>query len=382
MNSLKPIGSFKANGPSDFEKIQNVHNINECIKLAHKGMGEEDNLTSDFFGYKDLDKEEIVNKINNCDDLLKYYKSLDCNDKKSVKPQFLSSTRFANQFPIIGRFQELGCKNKQAFKGVLDNACKIKEKYPHSECWLSSNDKTKNAIFGDNGDINIYVTPEDPSLNPKMSKQQLQLKKINNDISTKMDDMKALQNDILYNKLYKRAIKTGKTFDEVHKEYIDEQNNKEKNNTMNKISKLITNLSKKREKEATTDEILNSLLQEKNRSLQETKEKINNNNSTIDYINNRISYLSSKINTNNKEYTEKSKYLDYIKILIFVLIAALIIILIYKGKEAMPEIKKQVNKVVNTIKEVPSQIGNSVSNIGNTLSFDNINKMISQGFNF
>lgn len=382
MSSLKPIGSFKENGPSDFEKIDNVHDINECVKLAHRGMGEKDNLPSDFFGYKDLDKDEIVNKINDCDDLLKYYKSLDCNDKKMVKPQLLSSTKFANQFPIIGKFQELGCKNKSAFRGVLNNSCKIKEKYPHGECWLSSNDKTKNSIFSNNGNINIYVTPEDPLLNPKMTKQQLQLKKINGDISNKMDKMKSIQNDILYNKLYKRAIKTGKTFDEVHKEYIEQQNNKQKNNTMGRIGKLINNLTNKREKEATTDEILNDLLQEKNKTLQETQKKIKNNNSTIDYINNRISYLSRKININNKEYNQKSKYLDYIKNLFLIIFVLIIIFIGYKGKEAIPQIKEQANKIFNTIKEVPSQIGNSVSNMTNTLSFDYINKMINEGFTF
>ena len=381
MNSLKPIGSFKENGPADFEKTQYVHDIDECIKLAQRGMGE-DNLSSDYFGYKKLDNNEIVNKINNCDDLLKYYKSLDCNDKKSIKPQLLSSTKFANQFPIIDRFQELGCKNKQAFKGVLDNSCKIKEKYPHGECWLSTNDKTKNTIFDNNGDINIYITPEDSSLNPKMSKQQLQLKKINNDINSKMDDMKALQNDILYNKLYKRAIKTGKTFDEVHKEYMNEQDNKQQNNTMNKINKLIHKLSEKRDKDATTDDILNSLLEEKNRSLIQTKENIKNNNSTIDYINNRISYLSSKINSNNKEYNEKSKYLNYIKILILILSVLIIIFIAYKGKKSMPIIKEHTNKIMDTIKNIPTQIGDSVSNLANSVSFDNINKMLNKGFTF
>jgi len=90
MSTLNSIGSIKSTGSSDFDKVNTVYNINECISLAQKGMGDghnsrnghNDNEIYNFFGYKDLNSKNIVDKINDCDDLLKYYKSMDCRDKK------------------------------------------------------------------------------------------------------------------------------------------------------------------------------------------------------------------------------------------------------------------------------------------------------------
>ncbi len=250
MSTLNSIGSIKSTGSSDFDKVNTVYNINECISLAQKGMGDghnsrnghNDNEIYNFFGYKDLNSKDIVDKINNCDDLLKYYKSMDCRDKKMVKPTLLSSTKYAsifgNKFPVITKFQELGCQNKQAFNNVLDKACKIVDKYPHGECWLAPNDKTKNAIFTNVGDVNVYVTP-DKKNGKQMTKEQLQISRIDGDIDLTSDKIKALENEQEYNKLYKKAIKEGKSFDDVYKQYTDDNRKKEDKTNMREISDII-----------------------------------------------------------------------------------------------------------------------------------------------
>jgi len=48
----------------------------------------------------------------------------------------------------------------------------------------------------------------------------------------------------------------------------------------------------------------------------------------------------------------------------------------------MPIIKEHTNKIMDTIKNIPTQIGDSVSNLTNSVSFDNINKMLNKGFTF
>ena len=386
MSTLNSIGSIKSTGSSEFDKVNTVYNINECISLAQKGMGGNNNEMYNFFGYKDLNSKDIVDKINNCDDLLKYYKSMDCRDKKMVKPTLLSSTKYAsifgNKFPVITKFQELGCQNKQAFNNVLDKACKIVNKYPHGECWLAPNDKTKNAIFTNVGDVNVYVTP-DKKNGKQMTKEQLQISRINGDIDLTSDKIKALENEQEYNKLYKKAIKEGKTFDEVYKQYTDNNRKKEDKTNMREISDIIYNLQGEKSQTYTVNKVLKDLRKEKKQRLREVRGGIKNNDNTIRYIDDRISFLSNKINTNNKEYSKKSDYINYIKIGILVVISLGIIGIGYKAKNNLPQIKKAVNNTMNSIKNAPSNINNSLSkSLPNVpVSFNSISKMINQNFN-
>ena len=394
MSTLNSIGSIKSTGSSDFDKVNTVYNINECISLAQKGMGDghnsrnghNDNEIYNFFGYKDLNSKNIVDKINDCDDLLKYYKSMDCRDKKMVKPTLLSSTKYAsifgNKFPVITKFQELGCQNKQAFNNVLDKACKIVDKYPHGECWLAPNDKTKNAIFTNVGDVNVYVTP-DKKNGKQMTKEQLQISRINGDIDLTSDKIKALENEQEYNKLYKKAIKEGKTFDDVYKKYTDDNRKKEDKTNMREISDIIYNLQGEKSQTYTVNKVLRDLRKEKKQRLREVRGGIKNNDNTIRYIDDRISFLSNKIDTNNKEYSKKSDYINYIKIGILVVISLGIIGIGYKAKKNLPQIKKAINNTMNSIQNAPSNINNSLSNsLPNVpVSFNSISKMINQNFN-
>lgn len=387
MSSLKSIGSIKSNGPSYFNKTnENVNDINDCIKLAQKGMGENTMTESEmynFFGYKDLNSKEIVDKINNCDDLLKYYESMDCNDKKMIKPTMLNSTKygsiFGKKFPVISKFQELGCQNKNAFNNILNNACKISKKYPHGECWVASNDKTKNAIFTDNGDVNIYVTPQKNN-SKKMTKEQLQIARIDGDIELTQDKIKALMNEQEYNKIYKRAIQQGKTFDEVYNKYITEKNNEDNKSNMKEISNLIYKLQDNSVKTKTVNRALHELRTEKELRLKDVNKNIENNNSTLRYIDDRISFLSNKIDINNNEYNKKSSYINYIKIGILVIISLAIIGLAYKGKQKLPQIKKYINDKVNNIRNISKNTTSTTKNTSMSLSFDNISKMINQNF--
>ena len=398
MSKLNSIGSIQSTGSSDFDKVSTVYNINECISLAQKGMGNSgrdsngrnsNNEMYNFFGYKDLNRKEIVDKINDCDGLLKYYKSMDCRDKKMVKPTLLSSTKYAsifgNKFPVITKFQELGCQNKQAFNNVLDKACKVVDKYPHGECWLAPNDKTKNAIFTNVGDVNIYVTP-DKKNGKQMTKEQLQISRIDGDIELTSDKIRALENEQEYNKLYKKAIKEGKSFDEVYKQYTDENRNKEDKTNMREISDIIYKLQGEKSQTYTVNKVLRDLRREKKDKLRDVNSGIQNNDNTLRYIDDRISFLSNKIDTNNKEYNKKSEYINYIKIGILVVISLGIIGIGYKARNKLPQIKKAINNTINntinTVRNTPSKINNSV-NMSKSLplSFNSISKMINQNFN-
>ena len=98
-------------------------------------------------------------------------------------------------------------------------------------------------------------------------------------------------------------------------------------------------------------------------------------------------FLLNKIDTNNKEYSKKSDYINYIKIGILVVISLGIIGIGYKAKKNLPQIKKAINNTfnntMNSIQNAPSNINNSLSNsLPNVpMSFNSISKMINQNFN-